>query len=144
MIRIVIAEDHTMMREGLKRIVEVANDIKVIGEAVNGFAALDFARKGGFDLLALDLTMPGLSGQQLVHRIRHEAPTLPLLLLTMYEEEADVRSAVQAGANGLLTKEHVGEYFLAGIRQIIAGHTYFRPEAMGNFQIDFMQAHGPR
>ncbi|RJG05523.1 DNA-binding response regulator [Noviherbaspirillum cavernae] len=144
MIRVVIADDHTMMREGLKRIVEVAADIEVVGEAVNGFAALDHARKGGFDLLVLDLSMPGLSGRELVQRIRHEAPTLPLLLMTMYEDEGDVRQAVLAGANGLLAKEHAGEQFVAAIKQIVSGHAYPTTDVAGSFQSDVKQAREPR
>jgi len=124
MIRIVIADDHAMMREGLKRIIEAATDIEVVGEAVNGFAALEHAKQGGFDLLVLDLSMPGLSGGELVRRVRHEAPALPLLLLTMYEDDADVHNALEAGANGLLAKEDAGEHFVIAIKEIASGRAY--------------------
>lgn len=127
MIRIVIADDHAMMRESLKRIIEVSNRIKVVGEAVNGFGALEFIKRGGFDLLVLDLSMPGLSGYQLVRTIRDEAPNLPLLLLTMYEDDADVYLAVNAGANGLLAKEEAGEHLIVAIEQIAAGRTFLPP-----------------
>jgi DNA-binding NarL/FixJ family response regulator len=127
MIRIVIADDHAMMRESLKRIVEGSDRIRVVGEAVNGFGALEFVRQGGFDVLVLDLSMPGLSGCQLVLTIRNEAPNLPLLLLTMYEDEADVYPAVNAGVNGLLAKEEAGEHLIVAIEEIAAGRTYLPP-----------------
>jgi DNA-binding NarL/FixJ family response regulator len=127
MIRIVIADDHTMMREGLKRLVESDMDIELVGEAVNGAAALDHARRGGFDLLVLDLSMPGLSGADLVGRIRREAPALPVLVLTMYEEEHCVREALQCGANGFLAKENACEDLLVAIREIASGQRYLPP-----------------
>lgn len=125
MTRVVIADDHAMMRSGLRHIIEMESGIEVIGEAVNGLAALEYARQGGFDVLVLDMSMPGLSGGQLVRNIRHAAPALPLLLLTMYEDEADILHAVQAGANGLLAKEEAGEYFITAIEEVAAGRSYF-------------------
>ena len=127
MIRIVIADDHAMMRESLKRIVEGSDEICVVGEAVNGFGALELVRQGGFDVLVLDLSMPGLSGCQLVLTIRNEAPNLPLLLLTMYEDMADVYLAVNAGVNGLLAKEEAGEHLIVAIEEVAAGRTYLPP-----------------
>lgn len=85
MIRIVVADDHIIMREGLKRILHGAEDIEVIGEAVDGFETLALVRRGGFDLLLMDLSMPGRSGVDLIRQIKDEAPKLPLLVLTMHE-----------------------------------------------------------
>ena len=124
MIRIVIADDHTMMRRGLRHIIEMDTAVEIIGEAENGLVALEYAKQGGFDVLVLDLSMPGLSGCQLVRSIRVAAPSLPLLLLTMYEEEADVHNAMTAGANGLLAKENVGDYLIDAITQVAAGRAY--------------------
>jgi DNA-binding NarL/FixJ family response regulator len=127
MIRIVIADDHRMMREGLRRIVEVETDMQVVGEAVNGFSALDHVKQGGFDLLLLDLSMPGPGSAQLVGDIRKIAPTLPLLIMTMYEDEAEVRQAISAGANGYLAKEDAGDHLVMAIHDVIAGHIYLPP-----------------
>ena len=80
MINIVIADDHTIMREGLKRILEGAEDISVTGEATNGFETLDWVRKGGFDLLLMDLSMPGRNGIDLIRQVKSEAPKLPVLI----------------------------------------------------------------
>lgn len=87
MIRIVIADDHTIMREGLKRILDGAPDIDIVGEAIDGFEVLNHVRQGGFDLLLLDLSMPGRSGVDLIRQIRSEAPKVAILILTMHEEE---------------------------------------------------------
>ena len=82
MIRIVIADDHTIMREGLKRILDGAPDIDIVGEAIDGFEVLGHVRQGGFDLLLLDLSMPGRSGVDLIRQIKAEAPKLAILILT--------------------------------------------------------------
>jgi DNA-binding NarL/FixJ family response regulator len=110
MIRIVIADDHTIMREGLKRILDGADDIEVVGEAVDGFEVLAQVRKGGFDLLMLDLSMPGRSGVELIRQIKDEVPKLPILILTMHEEEQYAVRAIRAGARGYLTKESAGDH----------------------------------
>jgi len=102
MIRIVIADDHTIMREGLKRILDGALDIEIVGEAINGFEVLGHVRQGGFDLLLLDLSMPGRSGVDLIRQIKLEAPKLPILILTMHEEEQYGVRVIRAGANGYL------------------------------------------
>ena len=82
MIRIVIADDHTIMREGLKRILDGAPDIDIVGESIDGFEVLNHVRQGGFDLLLLDLSMPGRSGVDLIRQIRSEAPKLAILIPT--------------------------------------------------------------
>ena len=98
MIRIVIADDHTIMREGLKRILDGAPDIDIVGEAIDGFEVLGHVRQGGFDLLLLDLSMPGRSGVDLIRQIKAEAPKLAILILTMHEEEQYAVRAIRAGA----------------------------------------------
>jgi CheY-like chemotaxis protein len=115
MIRIVIADDHTIMREGLKRILDGADDIEVVGEAVDGFEALAHVRKGGFDLLMLDLSMPGRSGVELIRQIKDEVPKLPILILTMHEEEQYAVRAIRAGARGYRALAITDECSLAGV-----------------------------
>jgi DNA-binding NarL/FixJ family response regulator len=105
MIRILIADDHTIMREGLKRILDGIDDIQVIGEAVDGFDTLDKVRKNAFDVLLMDLSMPGRSGVDLIRQIKDEFPKLPILILTMHEEEQYAVRAIRAGARGYLTKK---------------------------------------
>jgi DNA-binding NarL/FixJ family response regulator len=138
MIRIVIADDHTIMREGLKRILDGAEDMEVVGEAVDGFEALAHVRKGGFDLLMLDLSMPGRSGVELIRQLKDEMPKLPILVLTMHEEEQYAVRAIRAGARGYLTKESAGTQLLSAIRKIASGRPYISAEVAEQLAMDAM------
>jgi DNA-binding NarL/FixJ family response regulator len=140
MIRIVIADDHTLMREGLKRILLEAEDIEVTGEAVDGFEALAMVRKGGFDLLLMDLSMPGRSGVDLIRQIKDEAPKLPVLVLTMHEEEQYAVRAIRAGASGYLTKESAGTQLVTAIRKVASGRPFISLEVAEQLAIDAMPA----
>lgn len=140
MIRIVIADDHTIMREGLKRILEGADDIEVVGEAVDGFEALAQVRKGGFDLLLLDLSMPGRSGVELIRQIKDEMPKLPILILTMHNEEQYAVRAIRAGARGYLTKESAGTQLVSAIRKVASGRPYISLEVAEQLAMDAMPA----
>jgi len=138
MIRIVIADDHTIMREGLKRILDGAEDIAVVGEAVDGYEALAHVRKGGFDLLMLDLSMPGRSGVELIRQIKDEVPKLPILIFTMHEEEQYAVRAIRAGARGYLTKESAGTQLLSAIRKVASGRPYISSEVAEQLAMDAM------
>lgn len=138
MIQLVIADDHTIMREGLKRILGGAEDIEVVGEAVDGFEVLAHIRKGGFDVLVLDLSMPGRSGVELIRQIKDEAPKLPILVLTMHEEEQYAIRAIRAGARGYLTKESAGTQLLIAIRKVAAGRPYISNEVAEQLALDAM------
>lgn len=124
MIRILIADDHTIMREGLKRILEGEADIEVVAEAVDGLDALKKIRAGGMDLVVLDLSMPGRSGVDLIRQIKEEFPKLPILILTMHEEEQYAVRAIRAGASGYLTKESAGLELVNAIHKIASGRPY--------------------
>lgn len=140
MIRIVIADDHTIMREGLKRILEGADDIEVVGEATDGFEALAQVRKGGFDLLMLDLSMPGRNGVELIRQIKDEMPKLPILILTMHDEEQYAVRAIRAGARGYLTKESAGTQLVSAIRKVASGRPYISLEVAEQLAMDAMPA----
>lgn len=137
-IRIVIADDHTIMREGLKRILEGADDIEVVGEATDGFEALAQVRKGGFDLLMLDLSMPGRNGVELIRQIKDETPKLPILILTMHDEEQYAVRAIRAGARGYLTKESAGTQLVSAIRKVASGRPYISLEVAEQLAMDAM------
>lgn len=139
-IRIVIADDHTIMREGLKRILEGTKDVEVCGEATNGFETLSLVREGGFDLLLLDLSMPGRSGVELIRQIKNEMPKLPILVLTMHEEEQYAVRAIRAGAKGYLTKESAGTQLVCAIRKVASGRPYISLEVAEQLAIDAMPA----
>jgi DNA-binding NarL/FixJ family response regulator len=138
MIRIVIADDHTIMREGLKRILGEVAEIQVVGEATNGFEALTLVRKGDFDLLLMDLSMPGRCGVDLIRQIKDEMPKLPILILTMHEEEQYAVRAIRAGALGYLTKESAGTQLLSAIRKVASGRPFLSMEVAEQLAMDAM------
>jgi DNA-binding NarL/FixJ family response regulator len=142
MISILIADDHTIMREGLKRILENQDDFVVVGEATNGFEAVDWVRdwvkKGGFEVLLLDLSMPGKSGVDLIKQIKIEAPKLPILVLTMHEEEQYAVRTIRAGASGYLTKESAGTLLVEAIRRVAAGRLYISPSVAEQLALNIM------
>jgi DNA-binding NarL/FixJ family response regulator len=128
MIRLLIADDHTIMREGLKRILEGIDDIEVIGEAIDGHDTLEKAKTLQFDVLLMDLSMPGRSGVDLIRQIRDDFPKLPILILTMHEEEQYAVRAIRAGANGYLTKESAGTQLVTALRKVASGRPYISME----------------
>ena len=142
MISILIADDHTIMREGLKRILENQDDFVVVGEATNGLEAFqwvqDWAKKGGFDVLLLDLSMPGKSGVDLIKQIKIEAPKLPILVLTMHEEEHYAVRTIRAGASGYLTKESAATLLVEAIRRVAAGRLYISPSVAEQLALNIM------
>ena len=130
MIRLIIADDHTLFRLGLKQMLHSFPGIEVVGEATNADEALAASRTaaaGAVDLMLTDLTMPGNTGTKLIEAIRAAAPTLPLLVLSMHDEPATVRRAMQAGASGYITKEASPEVLQTAIRRVSAGERYLAP-----------------
>jgi DNA-binding NarL/FixJ family response regulator len=140
MIKILIADDHTIMREGLKRILDGVEDIEVIGEAVDGFDTLEKARLGNFDVLLMDLSMPGRSGVELIKQIKDEMPKLPILILTMHEEEQYAVRAIRAGARGYLTKESAGTQLVTALRKVASGRPYISIEVAEQLAMSAMPA----
>lgn len=128
MIRIVIADDHAIVREGLKRIVSAAAGLQVVGEAGDGAQAMQMVRNLEFELLTLDLSMPGRSGIELIKLVRAERPKLRILVLSMHQEMQYAVRAIKAGANGYLTKESAPEQLVQAIRRIAGGGAYVTPE----------------
>jgi DNA-binding NarL/FixJ family response regulator len=144
MIKIVIADDHTIVREGLRRVVSEVEDIDVIGEATNGHEVLEWVRKGGFDMLLLDLSMPDHSGVDFIKRIKGESPKLPILVLTMHEEEQYAVRSVRAGASGYLTKESASKELITAIRRVASGKLYINASVAEMLALDTMATHdGP-
>ncbi len=128
MIRIVIADDHAIVRQGLRQLLAIAPDLELAGEAKDGWEVLERVRNGGFDLLLTDLSMSGPSGVELVKRVHDEAPRLPVLVLSMHDEAQIATRAIKAGAQGYLTKDSEPETLLAAIRKVAAGGHYIDPE----------------
>ena len=127
MIRILLADDHAIVRSGVKQLLQIADDIEVTGEAANGAQVLEQLRTDGFDLILLDLAMPGISGIDLISRIRLRDLKIPILVLSMRNEALAVRRALNSGANGYLTKDNEPEVLLAAIRKTAAGNRFIDP-----------------
>jgi DNA-binding NarL/FixJ family response regulator len=120
-IRVLLADDHGLVREGLRGILAKGADIEVAAEAANGDEVLALVRKHEFDLALLDLSMPGLSGLALIKRLKVERPKLRILVLSMHGEAQYAARALKAGASGYLTKDSAAAQLLGAIRKIAAG-----------------------
>ena len=127
MIRILIADDHGLVRQGLKQLLSLMNDMSVVAEAANGDQVLSTIQKVALDLVLLDMTMPGLSGSGLIERIVDCKPELPVLVLSMHNEPSIAKQALKSGAMGYLTKDCDPVLLLAGIRKVAAGGRYIDP-----------------
>ena len=128
MIRVLLADDHAIVRAGLKELLTATGDLQVVGEATNGQEVLAAVRKGGFDVLVLDMSMPGRSGIELIKLVKAERPALRVLVLSMHSEEQYAVRAVRAGASGYLTKETAAEELVSAIRRVAGGGAYVTPE----------------
>lgn len=128
MIRLVIADDHAIVRGGLKQIFALVPDFEVVGEAVNGSEVLDCLRLQPFDLLLLDLNMPGISGADLIARVMAHRRDLPVLVLSMHNEPQVAARMLRAGAAGYITKDCEPDILLAAIRKVAAKGRYIAPE----------------
>jgi len=128
MIRIVLADDHAIVREGLKRIVGDVADFQVAGEAADGTQVMKVVRELEFDVLVLDLSMPGRSGMELIKLVKAEKPRLRILVLSMHQETQYAMRAIKSGASGYLTKESAPSQLEAAIRKIAGGGAYISAE----------------
>lgn len=124
MIRVLIADDHPIVRQGVQKIIDATSDMRVHGEAIDAPQTLDRACRQPFDVVLLDLSMPGADGLDLLKEIRRQRPQLHVLVLTMHSEEQFAVRALKAGASGYLTKEAVPEELVRAIRTIVAGRRY--------------------
>lgn len=128
MTRIVIADDHAIVREGLKRIVGEAVDLQVVDEAGDGTEVLRIVREREFDVLVLDLSMPGRSGMELIKLVKTEKPRLRILVLSMHQEQQYAVRAIKSGASGYLTKESAPAQLVHAIHKIAAGGAFISAE----------------
>lgn len=129
MIRILIADDHTIVRSGLKQLLSGESDFIVAGEAANGLEALKQLREQPFDVLLMDMSMPGRSGIELIKQVKSEYPKLAILVLSMHKEEQYAIRAMKAGAQGYLTKESAPDLLISAIRKVARGGVYISTSA---------------
>jgi len=121
LIRVLLADDHAIVRDGLKRILGAAGDIEVSGEAKDGDEALALVKANHYDAAVLDMSMPGLAGLDLIKRVKLEKPGLNVLVLSMHGEQQYAARALKAGASGYLNKDSAGEQLVSALRKVAAG-----------------------
>jgi DNA-binding NarL/FixJ family response regulator len=127
MIKILVADDHPVVRLGIRQIAAAAGDILVADEAANGQELLDRARVVDHDLVLLDLSMPDMSGLDLLKQLKRERPTIPIVILTMYAENQFAIRALKAGAAGYLMKDSAPTELVSAVRKVIMGGRYLTP-----------------
>jgi DNA-binding NarL/FixJ family response regulator len=127
LIRIVIADDHAIVRAGLKQFIANEKDMVVSGEAADGMETLACVRKGECDVVLLDISMPGKNGIDTLRQLKRSRPDLPVLILSAYSEQQFAVSLLRAGANGYISKESASEQLVTAIRTVIGGGKYVSP-----------------
>ena len=129
MIKVLLADDHSIVREGLRRIVDESDDMEVVAEASDGKEAIHQIRKSQPDVAVIDISMPEIDGLEVLQQLKPEYPELPILILTMHEEQQYVVRAIEAGARGYITKKSAPEQLVEAIRKVYAGSLYISEEA---------------
>jgi len=127
MLKILIADDHAIVRQGLKQIVTETPDMVVAGEASNGQELLNKIKESDYDVVVLDITMPGRDGMDVLKQLRSEKPELPVLMLSIHPEEQYALRALRAGASGYLTKESAPDELVVAIQKVSRGGKYISP-----------------
>ena len=123
-IEVLVADDHAIIRDGLKKILADTDDMVVAVEAANGNAALDKVRERDWGVVVLDMSMPGRSGLELIKLMKAERPKLPILVFSMHQEEQFAVRAIRAGASGYLSKEGDSDMLLPALRRVAAGGAF--------------------
>ena len=141
MIRVLLADDHKIVRDGLKRILAASADIQVAGEAASGDEALALVKANDYDVAMLDMSMPGLAGIDLIKRLKLEKPKLRLLVLSMHAEHQYAARALKAGASGYLTKDSAAEQMVSALRKIAAGGVHISEAAAASLVSGGRQPH---
>ena len=145
MIRVMVAEDHTLVREGIKQLVGLASDLSVVGEACNAEQLLEQLRQTPCEVVLLDISMPGMSGLEAIARIRALSQPPAILMLSMHDEAQMAARALKAGASGYATKDSDPTLLLAAIRKVAAGGRYIDPELADRmvFEVNLTDARPP-
>jgi DNA-binding NarL/FixJ family response regulator len=144
MVRIVVCDDHAIVREGLKQILSGQPDFEVVAEAADGHEAMKRVRELEFDVLLLDMSMPGKSGVELIKQVKAEKPKLRILVLTMHEEHQYAVRAIRAGASGYLTKEGASAQLVTALRKVASGGAYISAEVAEQLALNAMpDSQGP-
>ena len=136
---VVLVDDHTMFREGLRKIIEKIEDVKISGEAGDGLELLQLLKVSSPDLVILDLSMPNMGGLEAIKEIKRICPKAKILVLTMYKEKAFIRQVLKDGADGFLSKDDASSDLIRAIGTIKQGRKYFSPMLSNIIPILFRQ-----
>ncbi len=129
LIKVLLADDHSIVRAGLRRIIEESGDMSVVAEAADGKEAIAKTHETSPDIAVIDISMPGLDGLEVIDQLQDYYPKLPILVLTMHEEGQYMVRAVEAGAMGYITKKSAPEQLVKAIRKLMQGQRYLTEEA---------------
>jgi DNA-binding NarL/FixJ family response regulator len=129
MIKVLLADDHKIVREGLRRIIEESGEMEVVAEAADGNEAISGALDTRPDVAVVDISMPGMDGLEVVSQLKALAPSMPVLILTMHDEEQYVVRAVESGAMGYVTKQAAPEQLVDAVKKLYAGGLYLTEKA---------------
>jgi two-component system response regulator NreC len=140
-IRVLIADDHSIIREGLQQLLEMQADIEVVGVATDGVEALERCRALRPDVALLDIAMPRMTGVESISLIKQASPNTEVVILSMYEKEAYVHQAIKAGARGYVLKAASSTYLLAAIRSASSGEFYLSPKVRNDVMESYLQDH---
>jgi two-component system invasion response regulator UvrY len=123
-VRLLVADDHAVVRQGIRQILSDASEMEIVAEASTGIEALELVRSEGIDVVILDLSMPGLSGLETVKRMRQDCPNVAILVLSVHPEEQYAVRVMRSGAAGYLTKDSAPEELVAAVRSVAGRHKY--------------------
>ncbi len=126
-VRIVMADDHAMFRSGLRALIESEDDIEIVAEAESGWEVLEILDKTDFDILVLDISMPGLSGSAIAEKALEKRPELLIIILTMYDDEHYVQEFFRLGVRGYVLKKSTGTDLIQAIKAVYRGESYIDP-----------------
>lgn len=142
MIKVLIADDHALVREGVKQILGMADGISIAGEATSGWEVLEKIHELPCKVLLLDVSMPGISSIDLIKRVKQEKPLLPILMLSIYSDGQLASRALKAGAAGYITKGSEPAMLVSAIRKVAAGGRYVDPELAEQMVLEFSLSEG--
>lgn len=143
-IKLIVAEDDPVARQAMARLFDLETDIKVIGEAENGQIAIDLARHGVPDVILMDIRMPKLDGIKATQIIKHEMPNVAIVILTIYDDDTNVFTAIKAGAIGYILKDSPIDDALAAVRAAYKGEGMMHPAIAGRVMKEFARVHNER
>jgi two-component system response regulator NreC len=136
-LRILIAEDHEMMRAGMKMLVEAQADMEVVGEAGDGRTAIELAQQLQPDILLMDISMPELNGLKAAAKLRRIAPNLKILTVTRHSDDAYLRELLDAGVSGYVLKQSAATELISAIQAVASGKSYLDPKIAGKVMVSY-------